>query len=94
MFVKEKPDRKKKKICTGCQNLWLQFNGLWKSLLTFYRATKTFCHKSLKIQETKTEKKEKTETKPGNITTYLFHAHIHLHIYNIYIYYQIWKNNN
>ena len=50
-------------ICTGCQNLWLHFNGLWKSLSTFYRATKTFCHKSLNIQETKTEKKRKNRNK-------------------------------
>ena len=41
-------------IYPGYQNLWLHFTGLWKLLLGFYQATKTFCHKSLNLRVTKT----------------------------------------
>ena len=41
-------------ICPRYQNLWLYFTSLWKLLLAFYRDTKTFCHKSLKVWGTKT----------------------------------------
>ena len=41
-------------ICPGYQNLWLYFTKLWKLLLGFYRAPKTFRQKSLKVWGNKT----------------------------------------
>lgn len=61
-------------ISLGYQNLWLHFTALHFR----YQATKTFCHKSLKVRVLKLavilEKncyfsiKKKTETKAGKIT--------------------------
>ena len=47
-------------ICPGYQNLWLYFTRL---LLSFYRATKTFCHKSF-APFFKLTKKAQIEAKP------------------------------
>ena len=82
---------------------WRGLSEVQKPVVTIYQAMssfvsllpgyKTFCQRSLKVQDTKTwrkkilelTKKVKTEIKPGNITIYI--CNIYIYIYDIYIVY-------
>ena len=68
-------------ICPGYQNLWLYFTRL---LLSFYRATKTFCHKSF-APFFKLTKKAQIEAKPWKSAIYIFCKYIYIYIY-IYLF--------